>query len=193
MKIPSDFILLGQPWQEKLDAGFQQSRVQLDWKPDALHLRFELEDAHIVSTATAHNQRLFLIGDTAEVFLKIPGSNDYLELHVCPGGYQTAFRWPDGAIETIRESHGTPLENFQIDPESFASCVEIHPGGWNVDFTIPPVLLGCETWSVGQSLQLSVCRYDYAEFAGTPIISTIASHRVANFHEWRDWPVFLLV
>lgn len=193
MKIPTNWISLGQPWQEKLDAEFQQTRVQLRWKKDALIFDVKLTDAQIISGATAHNQRLFLIGDTLEVFLKRPELDSYLELHVDPQNFRTALRWPPGGIESIRESNGTPLENFCIDPECFGSRVEIFPGGWRVEVSVPSELLDWTEFAAGQSLLVSVCRYDYAESNGTPIFSTISSHAVKNFHDWTDWPAFTIV
>ena len=193
MKIPSDWISFTQPWQETPDAEFQQSRVQLRWKNNALILEVELTDAQIISGATAHNQRLFLLGDTLEVFLKRPELDSYLELHVDPQNFRTALRWPPGGIESCRESDGTPLENFQIDPECFGSRVENFPGGWRVEVSVPPQLLDWTEFAPGQSLLVSVCRYDYAESDGTPILSTISSHEVKNFHDWTDWLVFATV
>ncbi len=180
-------IPLGQPWQETPDAGFQPAQVQLHWEPAALHISVQLDDTHIVSRATAHNQSLHLLGDTVEVFLKRPESDSYLELHVSPQNFRTALRWTPGGIERVRENTGTRVEDFRIDPDSFGSRVQIFPGSWHVEITVPPALLDLETWSVGQTLQFSVSRYDYAEPDGTPILSTVAAHKVKTFHRTADW------
>ncbi len=186
-KSESSSIALTQPWQETPDAGFQLSRAQLHWQPDALHVWVELDDLQIVSQATDHNQSLHLLGDTVEVFLKRPESDSYLELHVSPQNFRTALRWPPGGIERFRENNGTRIEEFRIDSQCFGSRVQIFPELWQVEITVPPALLDMETWSPGQTLQFSVCRYDYAEWNGTPILSTIAAHQVKNFHRPADW------
>ena len=190
---PTHPIALSQPWLETPEPSFQLGRVQLQWKSDALLLRAELDDLAIVSAATAHSQRLFALGDTLEVFLKRPESEEYYELHVNPRNFRTAMRWTPGAVDNIRASDQGRIEDFVIDPALFSSTVEKSGISWTVDIEVPPALLGVDEWRVGQVLYFSVSRYDYAEWDGTPILSTIATHPVINFHRIEDWRHGILV
>ncbi|HEX8372032.1 MAG TPA: hypothetical protein VF585_04580 [Chthoniobacterales bacterium] len=183
----SEAIPLGQRWLEMSEDGLQPASAKLGWTPQGVHVRVEIADAGIVSAATDDNQSLYLLGDTVEVFLQCSGQNEYLELHVSPRNHRTALRWPLGAIEKVRENTGARIEDYRIDAACFKSYVELTATGWIADITIPPQVFGLEAWPSGLEVLFSVSRYDYAEVGGEPILSTIANHRVRNFHLTADW------
>lgn len=178
---------LAQPWLETPEPHFQPSTVQFAWSATHLHVRVELQDHHLFSTATDHNQSLYLLGDTLEVFLMLPGAPEYYELHVSPHNHRAFLRWPIGAIQHLRKGDGRRVEDFQENPHCFASGVELLEKMWKVWIDIPSTLLGLEHYSAGQQLLLSVSRYDYADLETPPVLSTIAAHPIKNFHRTEDW------
>jgi len=179
-------LFLGQPWSETPEAGFQPAAVQFHWSDTALHVRAILTDAHIFTTATEHNQSLFALGDTFEVFLMLPDAPEYFELHVSPLNHRAFMRWPLGGIAEVH-AHQRALADFRETPEAFASEVRRTAGGWEIDVDVPSTVLGVEKFVAGKQIHVSICRYDYSSLEMRPVLSTIARHEVKNFHRTEDW------
>ncbi len=179
-------ILFAQPWQETPDADFQAARAWLNWSGSDLIIRAELDDRDIFSEATAHNQPLFLLGDTFEIFLMRSGADEYFELHVSPENYHAVLRWQRGGIDQVRDGQKT-LADFHGSPDAFSSDVTRSAAGWTVEAQIPSALIGLDRLTAGQHCLLSLSRYDYAGPGAKPVLSTISAHPIKNFHRTEDW------
>ena len=179
-------LFLAQTWQETPELTFAPATAHLHWSETHLHLQLEFTDNPIFSASTAHCQDLFRLGDTAEVFLMLPDAPHYYELHVSPHNHRTFFRWPLGAIDRVR-SDGLSLNDFKENPDAFQSSVQLLENGWNINFDIPHSLLDLANFKPGQRLRVSICRYDYRDLLTPPILSTVSSHKVKNYHLTEDW------
>src|ERR1035438_3559835 len=67
---PATPVSSQQGWLAKPDPNFAPMTVRSGWRPDGLFMFAELTDADIFTQATAHNQRLWELGDTFEIFLR---------------------------------------------------------------------------------------------------------------------------
>lgn len=150
----------------------------------AVYVRFE--DSDIFSTATADQQRMWQLGDVAEVFVK-PGRDrtDYWEVHVTPNGFLMDLHIP--SREGMRSGEHSWEEI--IAPESGATFhTLVAHGWWSAELTIPWSAFGLEGRpSPGTTWQFAVCRYNYNGGLEDPELSSTAPLTQASFHRYEDY------
>ena len=144
------------------------------------------EDSDIFSTATADNQRLWALGDVAEIFVKpgvgLPG---YWEIHIAPNNYMMDIYIPGREKMTT----GNITWDDVIAADSHADKrVEVLEGKWAIEICVPWQAFGLEAApAAGTVWQFAVSRYNYSDGLGAPEHSTTAHLSELNFHRYEEF------
>jgi len=114
------------------------------------------EDSDIISYSTADNQRMWQLGDCAEVFLKNKTSDDYWEIHVTPNAHLMDIHIPD------REGFGMDKWDEVVAAESGTEYrVSVGEGSWAAELLVPFAALGLDgPPAAGTYWQWHVGRYN---------------------------------
>ena len=91
---------MGQAWRSELETGFAPGVVRTGWRKDALLVFAELTEREVFSQSTGHNQRMWELGDTFEMFFKPAGRQDYVEFHVTPNNQRLQLRFANAEAGT---------------------------------------------------------------------------------------------
>jgi hypothetical protein len=179
MKLP-----LLQSWLPAPEPGFLPGMACFSWADGVLRLVAGFTGHAPSSRATAHGQRLWELGDVAELFVQKVGEESYREYQVSPNGFTLALCYPDlTGVAAVRSGSRT-LEDFlagEIPSVQSATTQE----GWSVSVEIPLPA------SPGERFRVSCCRYDYP-MDGSAIISSTSLHPVRDFHRPQDWAEFVV-
>ena len=167
----------GQPWLPQPEPAFAPGRVSLARENDALVIRAELHDGHVMQDVFPFNFPAFTRGDAFEIFLGPADKNAYYELHVTPSNSVLQLRF-DG------EGGAKSLEDHMVAEPLFYSETSLTPEGWTISARIP--LTGLFPTSHPEWL-LSFGRYDYTPGEPKPVISSTSPHAVCNFHRREEW------
>ncbi|GAB4169676.1 MAG: hypothetical protein Fur0032_08280 [Terrimicrobiaceae bacterium] len=185
------FFTLTQPWQESPEAGFQPGEVRLSWAPEKLVVVADLSDRDVKTLATAHNQKLWKLGDVFEVFVQVEGREDYAEMHVAPNNQQMHLKLPRVGWRPSPDAEPLTFDQVLVSSVGFYSETIRTPTGWYARLEIPAEVLGLKEFRPGEALRISFCRYDY-NGDREPVLSTTAKHRKVAFHQPGDWTRILL-
>jgi hypothetical protein len=174
-----------QSWLPEPEPGFLPGTARFSWADGVLLLEVEFTGHAPTSRATAHGQRLWELGDVAELFVQKVGEESYREYQVSPNGFTLALHYPDlTGVAEVRSGSRT-LEDFlsgEVPSIQNATTQE----GWSVSLEIPLPA------SPGERFRVSSCRYDYSK-KGSAIISSTSLHPVRDFHRPQDWREFVPV
>src|SRR5208282_2825457 len=166
---------LRQAWLEGEEADFQPSSVRVGWGDELLFVLAELSDLDIYSDATAHNQRMWKLGDTFEMFLRPAEQQSYAEFHVTPNNFRLQLRFPDADTITRIRGKLETLDDYLIHEQVFHSTTSVHPSGrkWVVLAEIPAKAV-CERPKPlpGSRWFFSFSRFDYSRSRSEPVISS---------------------
>jgi hypothetical protein len=189
----TDVCVLRQAWRAQPDPGFLPATVRAGWRGDSLHLLAEIEDAGIFTRATAHNQRMWELGDVIEIFLQPAGAPGYIELHVTPNNFRLQLRFPDTA--TLRAAQAeNRFEHLFLPSDAFTSRTWTQPEQqrWWVHAEIPAALVGGAPALAGQEQwRFSFSRYDFVPSDGGVILSSSSYHVRPDFHRREEWGTLL--
>jgi len=174
-----------QSWLPEHEAGFLPGTAMLWWADGMLHLQADLIDEEVITTATAHGQRLWEHGDVVELFLQKEGESGYREYQVAPNGLTLALHYSDITCVAAVRNGERRLEEF-LTREIPAAEVTKTEQGWSVSLQVPLHA------SPGELFRVSCCRYDRIP-GGTPVISSTSPHPVRDFHRPQDWREFVPV
>ena len=154
------------------------------WAHGVLRLEAEFIGHAPTSRATAHGQRLWELGDVAELFVEKVGEESYREYQVSPNGFTLALHYPDlTGVAAVRSGSRTMADFLTGEIPSVESTTT--PEGWSVSLEIPLPA------SPGELFRVSCCRYAYPK-GGSAIISSTSLHPVRDFHRPQDWAEFIV-
>lgn len=176
---------LTQSWLPQLEKGFRPGMATFSYSDGKLHLKAELIDEEVGSSATAHGQKLWEHGDVVELFIQKEGEEGYWEFQVAPNGFTLALHYPDITCVAAVRNKERQMEEF-LTKEIPAVTITMTPEGWKVLLSISLPA------SPGEKLRVSCCRYDAGE-GRPPVISSTSPHPVRDFHRPRDWREFVPV
>ena len=177
---------LSQAWktENRLSGGI----VKTAFSESGLFVFADLPDEDIFNPVTAFNERSFTKGDVFEIFLQVPGSDEYVEFHVSPVNQKFQLRF-----QKKREGEG--LEAFdacQIDePIESEVCLFPEENRWEVYAFVPWERIGIHR--PPSVLKASFCRYDYtreADGTTTLEIYSTSPHEKPSFHRRHEWGLF---
>ena len=155
-------------------------------EPRGLAFFVAFEDSDIFSQATADQQKMWTLGDVAELFVK-PGTDrsDYWEIHLTPNDFLMDIHVPErrgfiaGDItweDVIAPSSGTLRR------------VTISDGGWSVEAVVPWRAFGLDSVPVaGTVWQFAICRYNCNGGLDNPELSSTAQFTQASFHRYEEF------
>jgi hypothetical protein len=185
----ADSCTLQQAWLEKPEADFSPATVRVGWRENSLHLLAELDDADIFSRATAHNQRMWELGDALEIFLSPEHSASYVEFHVTPNNFRLQLRLPDTV--TLRQAQAENCFDHLLLPDGVffsRAWVRSENKKWFVSAEIPAAAVGgADQPLAGTRWRFSFSRYDYVRGRKEPMFSSSSPHAVADFHRRDEW------
>lgn len=176
---------LVQSWLPELEAGFLPGTATISWAHGILHLRADLTDEEVITTATTHGQRLWEHGDVVELFIQKEGEAGYHEYQVAPNGFTLSLHYPDiTCVAAVRRGERA-MEEFLTKEIPTAQVFRTNQG-WSVSLSAPL------TATPGEKFRVSCCRYD-AGSGRPPLISSTSPHPVRDFHRPQDWREFVPV
>jgi hypothetical protein len=171
-----------QSWLPEPEPGFLPGAARFSWNDGVLRLEAEFTGQAPKSRATGHGQRLWELGDVAELFVQKVGEESYREYQVSPNGFTLALHYPDTQGVADVRSGKKNLGEF-ITSEIPSVDITKTPEGWGVFMEIPLPA------APGDRFRVSCCRYDYPDHlhGGAPVISSTSPHRVRDFHRPQEW------
>jgi hypothetical protein len=178
-------IPLLQNWLPAPEQGFLPGKARFSWKDGFLTLDAEFVDREVITTATAHGQRLWEHGDVVELFIQKEGEQDYREYQVAPNGFTLALHYPDSTCVGAVRRGERRMEEF-MTREIPVAKVTMHSEGWSASLHIPLPA------RPGEVFRVSCCRYD-AGSGRAPLISSTSPHPARDFHRPQDWRKFIPV
>lgn len=181
---------LGQSWAP--EASFApRAWAQVRWCEDFLQYDVVLTGRAARNRARRLNERTWELGEVCEIFLKLSGRPDYLEVHVTPENHRLQLLFPIGAIEHVRAGWSR-LDDYLVSyPEWVESATLVEADFWAVRVRIPALRLRLSQFGPQQALQTAVCRYDCTS-GPEPVLSSTAAFRELSFHRVADWTPLVL-
>lgn len=176
---------LAQSWLSEPEEGFLPGMATISYTDGLLHLEADLIDKEVITSSTAHGQKLWVHGDVVELFIQKEGESGYHEYQVAPNGFTLALHYPDTTCVKAVRSGSRHMEDFLTDRIPVAKVSKTDQG-WSVSLTVPL------NASPGEKFRVSCCRYD-AGSGRTPVISSTSPHPVRDFHRPEDWREFVPV
>ena len=176
---------LTQSWLPKPEAGFLPGTATFLWDHGMLRLQADLVDEEVITTATAHGQKLWEHGDVVELFIQKEGESGYREYQVAPNGFTLSLHYPAITCVTAVRNGERRMEEF-LTKEIPAAEVSKTDHGWGVSLSVPLPS------TPGEKFRVSCCRYDHTP-GGAPVISSTSPHPVRDFHRPQDWREFIPV
>lgn len=170
-----------QGWRESPEPDFRGGVVRVGWNADGLWVLARMKDDCLFTRVTADNQRIWMLGDVFEIFVRDMTGEEYLELHTAPNGHRLQLRFPSERTFSEIKARRVRLDDMVVAEPLFRARVRTVAGGWEV--------LACITALKGKFLRASFSRYDYRDAGSEPILSSTSAHREINFHDqdaWRD-------
>jgi hypothetical protein len=192
----AEACVMRQAWLAALEKDFAPAPVRVGTRGESLAVFAELEDADIFSRATAHNQRMWELGDVLEVFLSPENAAHYVEFHVTPNNLRLQLRFPDTA--TLRRAQAENKFDHLLLPDGvFRSRVWSQPESkrWFALMEIPVgVVCGDEPSPVaGTRWKFSFSRYDCTRGRSEPIYSSTSPHAKLDYHRREEWGTMTFV
>lgn len=182
-------IPLRQAWRQFEEFDFVPSEVRVGWRGSSLHVFAEMTDLDIFNHATNHNQQLWLLGDSFEMFFQVANQPAYVEFHVTPNNHRLQLRYEDAeAASTLRLKDG--LAGALLPAGAFESRVWVQPEveQWFVYAEIPGMSVSGEAGALnGAQWRFSFGRYDYERAGMRAVLSSSSPHAEADFHRLQDW------
>jgi hypothetical protein len=181
-----------QAWLRKPDKAFRPAVVRFAWETDALWVLADLSDDFVTARSTAHNQKLWMLGDVFEIFVARNRTPFYLELHVNPKGHKLHLRLSPEIVRRMKAGEHV-FDESQASVSEFDGWVKKGKGGWQVLARVPAAILpNGKPFRPGQKLDISFSRYD-AGPKGTPeILSSTSPHKALSYHRRHEWGQIVL-
>jgi hypothetical protein len=186
--------VMRQAWLPEPEPDFTTAVVRAGWRGNSLLVFAELEDADIFTRATAHNQRMWELGDALEIFLSPENSASYVEFHVTPNNFRLQLRFPDTA--TLRRAQAeNRFDHLMLPDGVFHSGAWIQPENkkWFAFAEIPAVAVCGADNMVGTRWKFSFSRYDDIRGRSEPVISSTSPHTRPDFHRREEWGTLIFV
>lgn len=185
----ADGCRLGQSWRKAPEPEFRPATVRVGWREDHFMVFAELEDEDIFTRATGHNQRMWELGDTLEMFLQCGDSSRYVEFHVTPANWRLQLGFPDTA--TLRRAQANNFfDDLLLADGVFQSRTWSEPGQkrWYVHARIPAAAVcGPGATLPGSPWRFSFSRYDSTRGRKEPVLSSSSPHPQPDFHSRAEW------
>jgi len=181
---------LRQAWRPEPEPGLRPAWVRTGWRPDALWVYAELEDADIFNPETRFNAPAFTVGDAFEMFLRPEGQDPYYEIHVTPQNQKFQLRIPYAdALQSLPRGTGLPPAWMVAQPVIESRTLALpERERWRV-LALVPFSLVVESGAAapGVRWRFSFSRYDYTHGEAQPVLSSTSPHREVNFHRQQEW------
>jgi hypothetical protein len=188
---------LGQTWLAAPAPGFRPATVRTGWRPDALYVLADLEDADIFNPETRFNEPSFQFGDVFEMFLRPENQDPYYEIHVTPENQKFQLRVPfENGVFKVKPPPGAflPPEWMVQTPIESRVSVNVAQARWRALAVIPfSLVVEAGVAGAGMRWRFSFSRYDYTRGAEQPVHSSTSPHPVLSFHRQQEWGTLLFV
>jgi len=179
-----------QTWLRVPQEEFAPGLVFTGWRETDFFVFAELNDADIFTFAKEHQQRLWMLGDTFEIFLRHLDQEAYFEFHIAPNNLRLKLRFHN-AETAARIGRSRQFDEVIIEDDAFISRTWVKPEiqRWFVLARIPGRLLEQKDNLSGSQWSVSFCRYDYTRGQKAPVISSTSPHARPDFHRQHEWGI----
>jgi hypothetical protein len=163
-------------WLSQPDPSFHPGSVNISRSEGRLHFHAELFQPQLTTKATAHQQRLWELGDVVELFVQTVGEFGYDEYQIAPNGMMLALHYPNqDAVTSVRNGE-RKMEEFLSDLPGEGNT-SVTATGWRASLSIP---------ASDAPLRINCGRYDYSS-SESPVVSSIAPLTKRDFHRLEEW------
>ncbi len=115
--------------------------LAIDHDAQRLHAFALFRDSDIFSGTTADNQHSWELGDTFELFFRLPGHEDYYEIHSTPNNHRLQLHFED-----YRTRQDAPVETHLCDLHaSVFNTIDRENHLWYSQIVIPFYALGTDS------------------------------------------------
>ncbi len=115
--------------------------LSIDFDAQRLHAYALFRDSDIFSGTTADNQHSWELGDTFELFFRLPGHEDYYEIHSTPTSHRLQLHFED-----YRTRQDAPVETHLCDLHaSVFNTIDRENHLWYSQIVIPFYALGTDS------------------------------------------------
>ena len=169
---------------------FRDGSALVGWHKESLVVLATFTDDFITSKATDDFQRMWVLGDVFEAFVRDLAGEEYWEYHVSSNGHVLQLKFPYGADDGEPRRGPEPVEHYYVPANPFRALTRTTSHGWQILAEIPwpyPAALK------GREALVSFSRYDYGPEGTQPILSSTSPHPRANFHRQAEWTKIVFV
>lgn len=166
------------------------ARVAVLYDDTNLYFGVELADRDIHQESFEDHARLFLSGDTAEIFLGPAGSLAYWEFHVSPLGHQAGYFYPSGGYKGLPSTMRTDIHtSAAISVRGTSNDASDEDIGWTAEIRVPFAVFATHglTFDPGQTWLVLFARYNYGRQLETVEMSTFPSLSIPDFHHREEY------
>jgi hypothetical protein len=178
-----------QAWLESEEFHFAPGEVRVGWRGSSLLVFAELNDTFIFNHASDHNQQMWLLGDTFEIFLRPAEQETYVEFHVTPNNHRLQLRYESTDAAALAKQNGC-IRSALMHAPMFKSVtwVQDEAERWFVFAEISArSVIGRDVTLSGQRWRFSFGRYDYQRDREQPVLSSTSLHAEPDFHRLEEW------
>ncbi len=156
---------------------------------ERLYVGIEFQDRDVQAHGDRDQQRHYLLGDLAEIFLKPENTSCYWEIYVTPRGHKTGYFFPSRAYCGLASVFDAPIipgiEAAAVVDGSLNDYTDTDRG-WSAELSIPlRSLKGLDGRPLTADTPWTIlgCRYNYGVHLSTrPVLSSVPQLPKADFH-----------
>ncbi len=156
---------------------------------DRLYVGVAFQDRDVQAHGDGDQQRHYLMGDLAEIFIKPANASCYWEIYVTPRGHKTVYFFPSRAyygMAPVFDAPITPgLEAAAVVDGTLNNYTDTDRG-WSAEVSIPLTSLkGVDGRPLAADVPWTVLvsRYNYGVHMSTrPVLSSVPQLPKADFH-----------
>ena len=181
------------PADSTYEARFQPGAVKVGWRNQALWVYARLEGCSIFNSALTHNELMWSLGDTFEMFLRPLAQARYYEFHVTPQNLRLQLRFKsEEEVNELREwGRGLQDSSFVEEPlfQHWTNVNETE-GFWEVLAEIPAEsVVNTGSIQIGDKWRFLFSRYDFAfgDREKDAVLSSTSNLLRVDFHHQADW------
>ncbi len=193
LAVDYEWVALDQTWRGKATtASCRPGWARIRWEPSLLHYDMIFLGDRPANRARRLNEPTWELGDVCEIFVRVKGEPNYLEIHVTPENQRLQLIWPPGGLARLRRNEAALNDFCVTQPDWVQSEAQLGPGFWAIRVTIPADRLGSAPLAPGLELYSAVCRYEY-DGENILALSSTAPLQEASFHRCQEWSRVVLI
>jgi hypothetical protein len=170
----------------------ERGSVQLAHGNEYFYVALRFNDSDLIAEGDADQLHHYLLGDTAELFLKPVHASWYLEMYVTPRGHKTVFFFPDR--QRARQGGDFETRDVGLTVAAKGQAALNESSGWTGEMAISKAKLSTlgMPLSADEPWTILVSRYNYTGCLESPELSMCPPLSRTNFHLTEEYATLVL-